>query len=422
MEKVPFDFDTPVPKYFRDNGLFNNVNTLLFVIWAFSKCKLHTHTVFLDGQEVVLEPFEFSAGRQKSSVECFLSEKQFRIQLDFLINIGLLRKGANSKRNRFNTYIWNIQRFKSDPQDTTRPTRGQVGANPPEKPKKTDPVSKKGPTEKANLKLSQPIDFQVKELALSEVMNNESPSERPTGANSGPTRETVKDIASKGILPFEPGDQGQPSCAGMTPVCAKYSYFKSNTITLRVLEDELRESQSVNSIHSTRGLTDFFSSENLNSVNVSEENPTDDTPRIHIYQNVYMTQKELDECIKIKGNRAAVTYAVEYIMRSPGRKQTIRNWPHTLMRWEIRTDVKPRIVEHEEMAKRVEAKHGEKFDKSGWKAYIYRDLKKDQRGLLFESSSPFLEPIFLPFVDLEFKQKLQKTLKDKQMQLSRITE
>jgi len=111
MSKIPYFFDTPVPKYFRETGWFDNENTFKFVNWAFARCSTQAHKVVVDSKEITLAPFEFIAGRLTSPKECFLTEKQFRGQLNSLLDADLLKKGANSRANRFTTYIWVTERF-----------------------------------------------------------------------------------------------------------------------------------------------------------------------------------------------------------------------------------------------------------------------------------------------------------------------
>jgi hypothetical protein len=111
MSKIPYFFDTPVPKYFRETGWFDNENTFKFVNWAFARCSTQAHKVVVGSKEITLAPFEFIAGRLTSPKECFLTEKQFRGQLNSLLDADLLKKGANSRANRFTTYIWVTERF-----------------------------------------------------------------------------------------------------------------------------------------------------------------------------------------------------------------------------------------------------------------------------------------------------------------------
>ena len=134
MSEIPYYFETPVPKYFRDNGWFDKPNTLLFVTWAFSKCSTKPYTIVICGKEVKIEPFQFLAGRLTNPQDCFLTEKQFRGQLNLLIIAGLLKKAANSRANKYTIYTWVTERFcKTEGQQ-----KGQLRAN-------------RGPTEGHNL-------------------------------------------------------------------------------------------------------------------------------------------------------------------------------------------------------------------------------------------------------------------------------
>jgi len=113
MSKIPYTFITPIPQYFLNNGWFKNENTWKFVMWAFSRCQNVPRKIVICGTEIILEPYEFIAGRLTSSVECFLTEKEFRGQLNFMIRGGILKKGANSRANRFSTYIWVMSHFSN---------------------------------------------------------------------------------------------------------------------------------------------------------------------------------------------------------------------------------------------------------------------------------------------------------------------
>lgn len=111
MSEIPYYFETPVPKYFRETGWFKNPNTILFVTWAFSKCSTQAHTVVHDSKEIHLEAYEFITGRGSSSLDCLLSEGALRNQLNSMQNAGLLKKTTNSVTNRYTCYVWSIDRF-----------------------------------------------------------------------------------------------------------------------------------------------------------------------------------------------------------------------------------------------------------------------------------------------------------------------
>lgn len=111
MSEIPYYFETPIPKYFRETGWFNNPNTILFVTWAFSRCSNEKRTIVHDRKEITLAPYEFITGRGKSSADCLLSEDAFKHQLNTMQNAGLLKKTPNSTPNRFTCYIWVTDRF-----------------------------------------------------------------------------------------------------------------------------------------------------------------------------------------------------------------------------------------------------------------------------------------------------------------------
>ena len=129
MSKIPYFFETPIPKYFREKGLFKNEKTWKFVTWAFAKCSNQAWTTEYDNCEITLEPYESICGRNKSSAECFLTPKEFRGQLNSLLKRQLLKKGANTKANRYSSYIWVVDRFSESKGQLNGQPRGQPRAN-----------------------------------------------------------------------------------------------------------------------------------------------------------------------------------------------------------------------------------------------------------------------------------------------------
>lgn len=145
MAEIPYYFETPIPKYFREAGWFANPNTILFVTWAFSKCSTQPHKTVMDGKEVTLAPYEFIAGRLTSPKECHLSEEAWRHQLNTQLKAGLLKKTPNSAPNRFTCYIWVTERFsKINPQLNPQPTPNSPPTEPPQsRRKKKEDISNK---------------------------------------------------------------------------------------------------------------------------------------------------------------------------------------------------------------------------------------------------------------------------------------
>jgi len=319
MSEIPYYFETPVPKYFRENGWYSNPNTILFLTWAFSKCSLDARTVVHDAKIIKLQPFEFITGRGKSSADCLLTEDAFKHQLNTLLKAGFLKKSANSVPNRYTCYIWVTEAFS-----------------------------------KGNTQLNTQLNA------------NSTPTQRP---QSRKKKERDK-------------EDHQP-------------YPSSN--------------DSPNGVDDGKGMTDDF------SLNLKK-----DEEMIEVIPGILLSKEDLNACISIKGSLDAVKHAIEYIMRSPSRKRKIYNWPNTLTKWEIKDDIKPRLKENEEMGKRLDAEYSNSV---GWRCEFHIDRKKDQKGVLFynTASTGNSEPIFISFIDPEFKEKASKVIREKRMQKGRIS-
>lgn len=122
MSDIPYYFETPIPKYFREAGWLENEHMFKFITWAFMRCSTRPHTVVLNGKEITLAPYEFIAGRLTSSKECFLTENIFRNQLISMQKAGLLKKSTNSLTNHYTCYIWATERFcKTNNQQNNQP-------------------------------------------------------------------------------------------------------------------------------------------------------------------------------------------------------------------------------------------------------------------------------------------------------------
>ncbi len=175
-------------------------------------------------------------------------------------------------------------------------------------------------------------------------------------------------------------------------------------------EDKIERSKESHQSLDAPKVTDDFSFEKKEKITKG---------KIEIYPGEFISQETLDACIAIKGSQESVSYAIGYILRHPSRKSKIRDWPSTLAKWEIKSDIKPKIKENEEMGQRLENEHG---NSHGWRCEMHTDRKKELKGVLFYNSvsTGNSEPVFIPFVDLEFKEKASKILREKNMQRGKI--
>lgn len=181
------------------------------------------------------------------------------------------------------------------------------------------------------------------------------------------------------------------------------------------LESELTDDFSIKNEISTEEIESESAQHNIKYR--SENEPPQ---LIEVVRGVLISQDDLAKCIAIKGSEESVKYAIEYIMRSPGRKRKIADWPNALSKWEIKDDIKPRIKENEEMAKRLAKLHE---NNKSWSCRVQVDRNKHQKGILFylDSSVGNPESYFIPYTDPEFKEKVTKLLRDKKMQQGRIS-
>lgn len=184
MAEIPYFFETPIPKYFRESGWFSNANTVLFVTWAFSKCSTQARTIVHDHKEITLQPFEFITGRGTSSADSLLSVEAFRHQLNSMQKAGLLKKTPNSAPNRYTCYRWVTERFSKDnPQLNPRLTPNSPPTEPPQSRRKKErskedhpltPSLQKGDddddslSKKKNKKADEPLIQVYKEISMTQ--------------------------------------------------------------------------------------------------------------------------------------------------------------------------------------------------------------------------------------------------------------
>ncbi len=306
VSKIPYLFITPVPKYFYDKELFKNENTWKFVSWSFSKCSNQSRIIQHDNCELTLQPYEFICGRNSSSAECFLTPKEFRGQLDSLLKRGLIQKGANSKANRFSTYIWLTDRFSD--------IKGQPIVQP-----------------KGQLR-----------------------------ANSGPQSRRIEDIEDKEDHPSIP------------------SFEKTSDL---MIDDSFDKNKK------------------------NEE-------KILVCSDVYLTQRELQECISFHGSIEKVKIQIDKIKKSPSRTYEIKAWASAIKKWKFKDEFIDKYQENKQKGEYIQKIYS---NSPGWSARVYFDKIKDQSGILFECHGAINNTIFVSFLDFEFEKKCIDIIKTKKM-------
>lgn len=130
MSEIPYYFDTPIPRYFRENGWFKNPKMLIFLHWAFARCSTEKRVIYHIQKAIELDPFEFIFGRRICSEETGLTENEIRScihQLNHTPFGTFLQKATSKSTNKYTVYKWSITGFSKtnnqqrNQQTTSRP-------------------------------------------------------------------------------------------------------------------------------------------------------------------------------------------------------------------------------------------------------------------------------------------------------------
>jgi len=144
------------------------------------------------------------------------------------------------------------------------------------------------------------------------------------------------------------------------------------------------------------------------SVNRDEGKMTDDfssIEKIEIQPGVFLTQTQLDDCVKIKGDIEKVKESIRFIQNSKSRKHEILDWPNALAKWKIGNAAKLKIEDNLSYGEKISAEFREYEHGNGWCCRICTDRIQDQRGIVFECDSSYVKPVFIALADGQFKQK-----------------
>lgn len=146
MSEIPYYFDTPSPRYFRETGWFKNPKSRAFISWCFERCSSETHEISHDGQRIILKPYQFIFGRFVCSEETGLTEDEVRTQQLSMEKAGYLKKAPNKTPKRFTIYEWSTAVFlKSYPQVKPQLTPKSPPSNPHKPELRTIDIKKPPP-------------------------------------------------------------------------------------------------------------------------------------------------------------------------------------------------------------------------------------------------------------------------------------
>jgi hypothetical protein len=134
--------------------------------------------------------------------------------------------------------------------------------------------------------------------------------------------------------------------------------------------------------------------------------------KIKVMENIEMSEKDYEECLKISGNKEKLEKHVKFIWDSPSRKSNIKNWPNALKKWKMPDEFINKKMDNEEFGKKLEIDY---FGNKAWCLRVYHDTIKDQNGILFENQGAAGGLIFISFSEPDFKNKIEKMIKEKRM-------
>lgn len=139
------------------------------------------------------------------------------------------------------------------------------------------------------------------------------------------------------------------------------------------------------------------------------------TKTIEITPGIFLSQEELDACLKLKSTREKVRESIEYIQSSKKRKHPIYDWPNALLNWKIEDKTKSNLQDHIAYAENLCKEFGEYGHGNGWRCFMHKDTNKDQSGILFECSNSYQQSFFVALVDGEMKNKCEDFIKNRKM-------
>ncbi len=149
--------------------------------------------------------------------------------------------------------------------------------------------------------------------------------------------------------------------------------------------------------------------------NFSKDVPQVPVKKINITRDVFLTQKELDECIKIDGTSERLIMHIHHILDSPRRTVEIKNWVNAVRSWSfprMKNTVPDRKIANEAYGRTLESTYDNPVN--FWRVQHFHDKDKDVKGTLFFSRTGTLRDI-VAYADAEYETKVLKLIKDKGM-------
>ncbi len=425
MSHIDYFFDLPPPRYFREKGFFLDLHNLSFITWCFSRCSLEARSISYNGCNIFLMPYQFIFGRKVCVKETGLTEKQIRIQQNKWEELGLLKKVENENKNKYTIYEWSPILFNNQQKEEYSEIRGQPdfqfnhGKGQPDCINRGHLNNILNPVHIDSTAYFNKIneDNGASQNELKKCLRGQ-PKGQPKGHPDFEKRAiqnndefTSHDSTRTGFINYENQKRAsQFSEKGPAKGPAKGPQSIRDNKELKEDHHHPIPSSSVVASKPDSDDDDFFFKNGKGEREREREE--------EILPGVRMSREDLEACIESKGSLESVKTTITEILSWPGRKNKITNWRKIIVSWNAPNThldkSQERYLKNEKIAEAVADKAK---NMSPCSCRIETDTKKEQKGLLFYNvvGQSCEEDIFISFHEEDFKEKVRKALKIKNM-------
>jgi hypothetical protein len=355
MSKIPYIFSA-IPKELLTDEFLMDIGMMKFIRWMFDRISFNKTSIPLKRQSkhLELEPMEFMFGRSACAKQTGLSLKKVQISINQLIFLGYVEKRVSKSSSTFSVYTLVSEAFGKTQGQHVDQHKGQhkgqhVGHNQDKK------------------KLRSKDNHHPKVSSNPKVLN-----------------------LTDDLFLFDSEERQEQTFDEQTSFLEEIESLANEMSIDEVIKAKLQQHQV----------------KEVKSKSKQEK-------EIEIYPHVFMSQATLDACIAIKGSRENVETAVEFVMRSPGRKREIYDWPNVMLTWKIKPNLVTRHEENEKIAKNICKLHS---CHSTFPCSITSSLEKDVKYFSIQPATSEGH-LHIALSDPEFKPKVCKALQDRKMQL-----
>ena len=382
MSTIDFNF-IPIPKYFQKNGWFKSENTLRFIIWAFSRCQSIPHREVIGTTPILLQPFEFVAGRLTSPVECFMTESAFRNQLRAMIKAGFLKKTTNSATNQFTCYIWVTESF-SDLND-------------------------------------QRNDQRASNVTTNVTTTNQSKNSRIKRNHHHPEPSSPNEIPNTNDVSDDPGLIDDFSFHDDE----NHDHEKDKNLVIEVRNPTKSEKTPQNAKKSEEIIqhnNNYLPTPYTKNKKAYKETKTEQTPLVSLDlivkcepTNITMPEQDYKACIETMRSHDALTKHMTYILENPKRLCDITDWPKAVKNWKPVNKAIAIRQTNEDIAKQL-VKDYEIDGSYGSTCQLYHCRDKDIKGIVFTTIGPAASTEeIIYYSNPEFQQKCDEQIANRRM-------